>query len=354
MLSKSVCLLAFLASSAFAQSHPTFWRYSHPEARALVGIDIERMAKSPFGVRMKKELDQFGAKKMAAGEGMDFLADVDRVLISTPGRGGEAAAAGPAKDAPPVVIALQGKFKVNSLRAGFLKRGARRSLYQGAELFHPRRGKTDMDAALVNSSILLLGDPDALRLTLDHFNAERTAGEVAPLFQRAAELGQIYDLWFTAETSPADLAASNVPNARLLEAVRSFEGGLTLNSGLGLELSLSTEKDEDAQQLAAMLQGLLQMGALAAEDEQARDLLRKIRIGRQNALVSATLRYSQQELDRGLDQAKAAFFARTGAGPAVRAKVETKDATSAPADPPAPLTVKILNLETGPREVAFR
>src|SRR5687768_2498607 len=94
-----------LCLAAQSTSLPTFWRYSHPDAKALVGIDVKSIGESPFGARLLKEFAEAGFKARAQAEGFDFLNETERLLLSSPGT-----APGAGQDSAPFVIALQGKF----------------------------------------------------------------------------------------------------------------------------------------------------------------------------------------------------------------------------------------------------
>ena len=75
-------LLGVVAAGAYAQSTsmPTFWRYSHPEARALVGVNVKRILESPTGLRLAAEFRDAGIQAKAEGEGFGFLNGVERLL----------------------------------------------------------------------------------------------------------------------------------------------------------------------------------------------------------------------------------------------------------------------------------
>jgi hypothetical protein len=107
---------AVIAASAQSTSHPTFWRYSHPDAKALVGVDVKRVMDSPFGQRLAKEFEQAGFKARAQSEGADLISGVERVLISLPGQFAPRKPAGKTEKTP-FVATLQGKFDLAKIRA---------------------------------------------------------------------------------------------------------------------------------------------------------------------------------------------------------------------------------------------
>ena len=349
-----------LGLSAQSTSLPTFWRYSHPDAKALVGIDVKSIGESPFGTRLLKEFAEAGFKAKAQAEGFDFLNETERLLLSSPGT-----APGAGKNSAPFVIALQGRFDLPKIRAFVKSKGATRSFYKKVELLSPEDGAKGQDfvMALVGPQTIVVGDPASVKAALDHHSAADVSASANPLYQRAVELAGIHDVWFTSEVSPSSLSEGN-PAMAMFAEVQGFEGGLSFRSGLGLEVILNTASSEGAQKLAGGVQALLQMAALGADQEGAggkranpAELLKKLRVGSDATQVKFALSFDQAELDRGIDEMKASF--RTSATQTV-AGIQTRPGQTAPAvkpqpeiDPATPLVIKIYNSDGGTREIPF-
>ena len=90
--------LVILAATAAAQapaSWPKVWNLTHPNAAALIGIDVRGIRDSPLGKSLGDQLKTSGAALPAAlpnvrGRellpGKEFFNDIDRVLMSSPVR----------------------------------------------------------------------------------------------------------------------------------------------------------------------------------------------------------------------------------------------------------------------------
>jgi hypothetical protein len=337
--------------SAQSTSLPTFWRYSHPNAKALVGIDVQRISESPFGQRVAKEFAQAGLKAKADAEGLDFLNEVERVLISS--TGGAAAHSGGEKSTPPAVVALQGKFELARIRTLLKSKGAVRSYYLKAELYSPGKGEgTEFSIALAGPQTILMGDPASVKTALDHHAAADPAASANPLFQRAVELAAVHDVWFASETSPAELSSGG-PFQAIFSEVQGFEGGLSFRRGLGMEVNLATASVEAAQKLGGGLQALMQITAMSdPKDQPAADLLKKLTVTQDSTLVKIGLSFDQAELDRGVDELKLSF-AKGFTGGAIGPHADGADRSHAAVheDPSRPMVIKIYNADGGTREI---
>ncbi|MFN7925793.1 MAG: hypothetical protein U0Q16_37175 [Bryobacteraceae bacterium] len=368
--------LALAGLMAGQVSHPSFWRYTHPEARVLVGADLRNVVGSSLWRTVKSEIEQSGVsiKESSQTNGVDLLNDVDRLLVSSPGprKGAKSAS-----DAP-VVIALSGRFNLAAIRKEFLAKGARKSIYKGVEVLSPDRKRTDLHAALASPRVLLFGDLASLRAAIDKDPVPEDA-EVGGLLGRARELAELHDVWFVSDIPP-DALQQGASAGFGMQGLRGFEGGLSFQSGFALEVALSTDSDKTAQQTGAMFQGFAQMAA-AGQDDGTRDLLSRIRIGVTGNQITASLRYSDADIRQAMALARTRLSAAAGGAkqpirmtapvaaadsrPAPRApRTAMASSFTAPAPQPAatpapaprvqpepkPLVVKIYNAEDGVRE----
>lgn len=121
--------------------------------RALAGLDLKRMLTSPLGKMLDGQLDATGWKQKASAQGLDFAADVDRVIVSSPGEAGGNKAA--LSEEAPFIASMQGKLQIEKLRKALLAKRAARLLHQGAEVW--MAPKTEIAVAIVNSQLLVLG-----------------------------------------------------------------------------------------------------------------------------------------------------------------------------------------------------
>lgn len=231
-----VWTLALPAWAAPPDSSP--WRYSPPDATALVGIQWGHLRKTLSDALLRSELEDFGLPSAAAQE---LLKSVDGIYLS-------AGAADPAKgrkDAP-LLITLKGRFNLGDLRAMALSAKLTVRPYRFAEILIPAgAGPQDMVIALVNAETVLLADPRDLRHALDQSGAGATARADNPLFEQADRMMDAYDAWAVAYLNPG-------PGAALGDA-EGLAGGVVWEDGLQAKLRLSTPGAPAAAQLASTL-----------------------------------------------------------------------------------------------------
>ena len=75
----------FACHIAGAQTDAALWRYVHPAAKAVIGIDWRKIQQSSAGLMLQEHI----AGAPLPIPGIDFLKDIDPVLISSPGNAGD-------------------------------------------------------------------------------------------------------------------------------------------------------------------------------------------------------------------------------------------------------------------------
>lgn len=342
---------------AQSNSHPAFWRYSHPKAKALIGVDVKAIVNSPLGQKITQEFSQTGLSiNMSGGAVMGLLASVDRVLISSPV--GSPKAKTVRSQQPPVVIAVSGKFDLPQLRK-MVGTAGRPSFYKGVEI-HGRAGDT-MSLGFVSPAILLIGERPNLQAAIDHHASAAASALQTDLFTQAAELSNKYDLWFVSDAPPAELANADLPpQLAMFRDVETTEGGVSFRNGLALEFGFLTKTPEAAKQMASAIQALVGLAAMGNSDKpEVGEMLRKLQIVHVEDQVTLAMQFSQAEMDRAIESAKSSAqrkgqegWQQVQAKPAVRGNLEASAVVAqAPSEPPKPLVVKIFNAEGGTKEI---
>ena len=345
--SARLCSLASLAlvtvwAEPGSVSMPTLWRYSHPEAKALIGIEWQRVLQSRVGREVREKIREAGPAGFA---GLDFLESVERIVISSAGHG---KAGGP--EHPPAVIAAQGKFDIEKLRALAATKLAAAGAYHSVEILEENPGgERPMALALVSPLTVLLGDSGSVRAALDNYFAEDPSQLQNPLFVRAAELAAASDLWIVAHASLADFSHNSQGRAQFLNDVESLEAGLSFRDGMELQVNLDAKSPESAQNLAGGLQFLLGMAMARRQQETgAPDLTRNLRVFTDGDLVRMTLRLNEAELEAGFREMAPSVMA------ALHADSAPPEGTTAPAAVRRPTqrrVIRIYGLAEGIREV---
>jgi len=350
------CLVAAACWSASGSvSLPSFWRYAHPEAKALVGIEWRNIVNSPFGEQMRRQIKEAGVE--AAG-GLEILDSIDRVFLSTPGN-----KTGRPNEQPPGVIAVQGRFDLARLREMAKAHGASGKPYKSVELLTLSKDRgTNLVMALVNSQTIVLGDLASVRAAIDQRAAADPGLASSELYRRAVELAETNDLWVVARTRLTELTNQQMAQSPLLNAVESVEAGLSFRDGMGVQVNLGTNSDEAARHLAAGLQMLLALtGSWQQERPEAAAIMRKLRIQPEGSRVQMAIHIDQKEMENGLRELRASWKAEPGGNVDVRAAVQGGESISPSGPemasvnkPPRKKVIRIYGLEEGPREVPYQ
>ena len=80
----------WLGAEPQSASLPTYWRYSHPEAKVLMGMDVRGILNSPLGQKLFQEMKSLGGTwtSSASAEDMELLQGIERVFLSAPAQAG--------------------------------------------------------------------------------------------------------------------------------------------------------------------------------------------------------------------------------------------------------------------------
>jgi hypothetical protein len=284
-----------------------------------------------------------------------ILDQIDRVFLSSPAN----AAAG-AKNNPPFLLVVEGRFPMEQLKP-FLQGPARP--YRGAQVYRISKpdttkaaatkiaaAKTDTTSvALLDGGTLLLGDEKSVLAALD-----RRGGALPPasaLLARARTLASTHDFWAIADAplskfqpasaSPGNPLASALAS-QIASQIKGIEMGLALRDGFQFELNLATDSEATAAQMSQLVSTQIQMAMLAqtTRPEEA-EMVRKLQIGAEGNRMRVNLALTADEFQQlQAAQAARAMAAAHTPQPAVR-----------PAKPATPGKIVIYGLEGGPREI---
>lgn len=368
-----------LGAEPQSASLPTHWRYSHPEAKVLMGIDVRGVLNSPLGQKLMQEIKSIGGKwtSNATNEEMELLQGIERVFLSAPAQSGDSSGAMQRA----AVVALQGTFDPSRLRRMLSARGKRQN-YKGVELWSESKvsvGGAGAQLAMVSPQLLLIGDTASLRAAIDNHASADPSRAYDPIFLRATEMAPLYEVWFVGNTPPGQLAGTAAASAGPFAAfqnVESFEAGISIKQGMQLQFNLNTPTPAEASKIAQGLAGMMMFATAAqADTPELGEFLKRVKFGSAGAQVQVSAAWSQAELESGVRQMQARLK-QAAANP--MASVPTRPTASGVADwnvapaasrptianaepaiqaePPAPvgpLTVKILNAEGGSKEVVI-
>jgi hypothetical protein len=368
---------ALASGQATGQSDPGLGRFVYPNAKALIGIDWGRIRQSPAGAMIREKW--LGTSAATAIPGIELLNDIDRVLISSPG-----------KDSPGdsaesrILVAIQGHFDAARVRHVFTRLGKAQS-YNSFQVFRPQvrnrgadppgndaaEGNDVKDTAwvLFDADTILYGDAPSVFAALERNPLAQAPPAPAPdgsITARQAKMDASYDLWAILDATEMD--ATEIPSADQIAALfrggewaseaRGFEAGVNFRSGLAADISVRFSSDATARRVIAELTRVMNIVAKDnSSGKQLQNIAKKLKFNVDGSSIRMGLRLTQQELEQSAE----AFAASHRASPELAGSSPGK--TGAVANPapalnttPAavkPAMIRIEGLDEGTREIPF-
>ena len=345
-MTRSKLGIALLVFAATAAAQTNTWELGHPDAKLLLGIDLKAIRESAawqvFSDQRKAQAPPAAAQpplqatmqNMALG----IFNQVDRIFLSSPGN-----PTVNAKTTAPFLVAVAGKFPLEALKP-FTQTAPRR--YRTADLY--RTTKTDTTTLAVMDGLVLLGDEKSVLSALDRRG--HALPPASKLLARAKALAATHDVWIVADESLSKFQPAksdwNPLAAPFASQIQGIDFGLAVHEGFQFELSMATESEAAASQMAQMfaMQVQMQLAAKAGTPEVA-DMAQKLKIDSLGNRMRVSLALPKEEFAALLQAAQAAEAARAQA------------AAAAPHAPPSavrpakPGKIVIYGLDEGPRVI---
>jgi len=248
-------LLAPLA--ARAQPDPALWRFVTPNAKMVIGIDWARLRQSGASTIFRQKL--VTRETWPAFPGMEMLDSIDRVLISSSGKGPDDSPAADANDTP-FLIAISGRFNPAAVRALFVNLGAKPQSYNSFQVYRPQaasaQGKIkDTAWVMFDAQTVLFGDAPSVFAALDRNQFAQTAPQAAApgsLAARASVLDAKYELWIVLDASGLssdNRLASLFTGNEWAKDAQGFEGGISTRAGLDADLVIHFSSEASAKRV---------------------------------------------------------------------------------------------------------
>jgi hypothetical protein len=340
---------------ASGQADPTLWRFVYPNAKALISIDWARIQKSPAGAMIRDKWLSPGA--LPAIPGFELLNDIDRVLISSPGKG----SADDSADSP-ILIAIQGHFDAAQVRQLFARFGAKPQSYNSFQVYRPQgrnpQGNEAKDTAwvLFDAGTILFGDAPSIFSALDRSRFASPPIETGSLLARATEMDGAYQLWVimdATEIASSDQIAALLRGGEWASEAQGFEVGVNLQAGLAADLTVRFSSDATAKRVTAELTRVMNLAAKDKASGQLQNIAKKLKFNLDGAAARISLRLTPQDLEK----ASEAFAAGRKAAQLATVAHAPLDNGVLPAPakplPASPAVIRIEGLDDGPREIPY-
>src|SRR3984885_3897809 len=303
-----------------AEPDPALWRFVYPNAKALISVDWARIRQSPAGAMIREKWLATG--DLTAIPGIELLNDIDRVLISSPGKN----EAGDSEESP-ILVAIQGHFDAARVRQVFLRLGAKPQSYNSFQVYRPqvRRPQSrpqsndakDTAWVLFDSETILYGDAPSVFAALDRNQFAQAVPPSSPqsgsIAARESEMDANYELWAimdATEITSGDQIAALFRGGDWASEAQGFEAGVNLRAGLAADITVRFSSDATAKRVTAQL---TRVTNLAAKDRsssaEVQDIAKKLKFNLNGSATKISLRLTQHDLERSAEAFAAGYKA---------------------------------------------
>jgi len=256
-------LLAGLVCLPLSATDPSVYNMVMPDAKVLIGLDMDRVAKSGIGQQLfsRLDLDTGEFRQLMDTTGFDPRRDLREVLVASIGESGHQGS----------IVIVRGAFDETRLAALTGVHGGTVQSYQGFRILSGKGGQagkpSEGSVGFLGNSLLLAGGSEDVKAAIDRHRSGALLE--ASLASRIQSSSSRYDAWMISTTSPASLS-KQAPNSKsskamqveLLQAIESFSGGLRLGAdSVDLTAEALTRSEKDAAALVDVFTFLIQMAA---------------------------------------------------------------------------------------------
>jgi hypothetical protein len=334
---------------ASGEADPGLWRFVHPNAKAVISINWQRIRQSPDGAMIREKLN---GSIPAAIPGLEFMDKIDRVVISSPGNAAvpDAGTDTPAEPADtPLLAVVRGHFDESRVRQLFVHLGGKPQAYNSFRVYRPQgKDAKNLACVLFDANTIMFGDAPSVFAALDRNQFAPPAPEPGSILARVAEMDAAYDLSWVMN------APEMLSNSRLMDQLRvgewapdaqGLEMGINLRSGLTADITVRFASEVVAKRVVTEMTRLAAVVAKDKADPQVRDIAKKLKLSSDGSAAKISLRLTLPELEKSTLVFAAAHPA---AANSEKAAVPFAPVPSAPVKPGV---IRIEGLDDGPREI---
>jgi len=344
-LASLILLLAPAIGSA--QTDPALLRFIPPNPKALISVDWKALKGTHIGALLREKY--IDVDPSSAIPGVEFLDDVDRFVMASPGRAHPEEAS-----EPPMLVVVRGHFDLAKVRKSLADHGAKPQLFNSIQVYRPQgKNSRDMAFVLMDAQTIVIGDAGSVFASLER-NASPTPADGGPILARAVELDSRYDVWAIMSGMQAianDRLMGLLAGGGLQSDSRSFEAGVSLRNGLAADISLIFPSEPEARSMASEFSKLMKAAVKDKVGGPAMvDFEKRLKVAAEGATAKISLRMTPQEFEKN-----AQIFAAARQQQAVAVAENKPAAETVPvAAKPAPQMIRIEGLDDGPREIRLK
>ncbi|MCX6624337.1 MAG: hypothetical protein NTY38_25400, partial [Acidobacteria bacterium] len=178
------------------------------------------------------------------------------------------------------------------------------------------------------------------------------------LYESAVALSATHPLWIAVK-SPATLTKASGMVAAFANDIQEITGGVQFQNGLDLEINLKAGQPAQAARLMATLQAMLTLQLASSTGPAPTDFLRRLKVTQSGPIVRLALAVTTKEIQASITSVKDGFASgdwmktATAMNSPQRGTAFGARPVMAAAKPPEKRVIRIVGLESGPREIPF-
>jgi len=338
-----------------AQSDPALGRFIQPNAKVLISVDWKRIRQSALGTTVTEKWIKSESGPIAGLPGLEFLNDIDRLVLSSPGGNGKDATP---QDAPILILAA-GHFDLGEVRNALAKFGAKAQMFNSTPVYRPQgKDGKDMAIVLLDAQNILIGDAASVFNALEHNAFSAPAPAENSILSRASQMDTNYDAWMIV-SDPEELGNNHLTDlfaqGQFGEPVRAVEAGVSLRTGFAAEVKVQFEDEKAAAKLVSEMDKFLKLMLMGKPgNADLAELGKKLKISAEGPNAKIALRLTPQELEKNTQIL--ASFRKQPATPPVGTLATAQPLVRATPQEPRQEEKKVIRIEGldgGPREIPY-
>ncbi len=255
--------LAFAMAACGAD--PSLLNLVMPDARVLVGVNVEGILSSQIGKQMGAEMQRRApdVQLMLQKTGFDPTKDLKEILIASTGKGTNG----------PTLFLVRGSFDAAKISAAAASTGRTPQTYEGVQIMdNPSESKGAF--AFLDGTTVVGGDLDQVKAAIRRQKNHTVLN--ADLASQVVSLSDRYDIWVISTTPLSEMTSGDAnPQMKqasdLARSIQQLSGGVKLTANLELGADLMTHNDQEAEQLRNTLGFFVGLAAASKQNPSGLD-----------------------------------------------------------------------------------
>jgi hypothetical protein len=268
-----------------------------PDARIVMGVDVDRSRNSPFGQYLLSRMQEAGHDfdRLAARTGFDPRRDLAEVVAGARNTGRRHGG----------VVVARGRFDVARIVDHARSHGAAVTTYQSVDILTGPNKKSGWFGFL-DDTIAVGGEANEVRAAINRWRAGSRLDSV--MAAKVTEVSSRNDAFVVMLGSPAMLAgrvpdntASAAMKGDMIRAIEQMSGGIRFGTDVVISAEALTKCEKDAAALADVIRFLAGMAQLHGNPQVAdtvAELIRRMELTTESNRVSFSLAIPEAQFEK--------------------------------------------------------